>query len=87
MGQSSTAKKRLPRDAAGKLGQRRPSVLDLARELGLVAEACWRRGMDRTGFFVSTRRFQTQGFEGLKDLPPIHKSHPQIEPWEHNWSD
>ena len=23
------------------------------------------------------RRFQTQGFERLKDLPPTHKSHPQ----------
>ena len=27
-------------------------------------------------------RFQTQGFEGLKDLPPIHKSHPQTTPPE-----
>ena len=28
------------------------------------------------------RRFQTQGFEGLKDLPPIHRSHPQTTPVE-----
>lgn len=25
-------------------------------------------------------RFQTQGLDGLKDLPPIHKSHPQTTP-------
>jgi hypothetical protein len=33
--------------------------------------------MDRTGFYAWERRFQTQGVDGLKDLPPIHKSHPQ----------
>lgn len=33
--------------------------------------------MDRTSFYEWKCRFQTQGFEGLKDLPPIHKSHPQ----------
>jgi transposase InsO family protein len=33
--------------------------------------------MDRTSFYEWKRRFQTQGFEGLKDLPPIHRSHPQ----------
>ncbi len=35
------------------------------------------RGLDRTSFSEWKRRIQTQGFEGLKDLPPIHKSHPQ----------
>lgn len=77
MGQSSTAKKRLPRDAVSKVAQQRLSVLELARELGNVAEACRQRGMDRTSFYEWKRRFQTQGFEGLKDLLPIHKSHPQ----------
>ena len=38
------------------------------------------RGLDRTSFYEWKRRFQTQGFEGLKDLPPIHKSHPQTTP-------
>jgi hypothetical protein len=33
--------------------------------------------MDRTSFYEWKRRFQTHGFDGLKDLPPIHKSHPQ----------
>ncbi len=33
--------------------------------------------MDWTRFYEWKRRFQTQGFEGLKDLPPIHKSHQQ----------
>ena len=47
-----------------------------------MAEACRQRGMDRTSFYEWKRRFQTQGFEGLKDLPPIHKSHPQTTPPE-----
>ncbi len=54
----------------------------MARELGNVAEACRQRGLDRTSFYEWKRRFQTQGFEGLKDLPPIHKSHPQTTPPE-----
>jgi transposase InsO family protein len=70
------------RDAASKLGEHRLSVLELAKELGNVAEACRRRGLDRTSFYEWKRRFQTQGFEGLKDLPPIHKSHPQTTPAE-----
>ena len=36
--------------------------------------------MDRTSFFEWKRRFQTHGFDGLIDLPPIHKSHPQTTP-------
>jgi transposase-like protein len=52
----------------------------LAKELGNVAEACRQRGLDRTSFYEWRRRFQTQGFEGLKDLPPIHRSHPQTTP-------
>ncbi|TYO89867.1 helix-turn-helix domain-containing protein, partial [Oceanicella actignis] len=82
MGQSLTAKKRGSRDAATKVAEQRLSVLELARELGNVAEACRRRGMDRTSFYEWRRRFQTHGFEGLKDLPPIHKSHPQTTPPE-----
>lgn len=77
MGRSSTAAQPQKRDAGTKLAQSRLSVLELARELGNVAEACRQRGLDRTSFYEWKRRFQTQGFEGLKDLPPIHKSHPQ----------
>ena len=47
------------------------SVLELASELGNVAEACRQRGKDRTSFYEWKRRFQTQGFDGLKGLPPI----------------
>src|SRR4028119_1723151 len=36
--------------------------------------------MDRTSFYEWKRRFQTHGLEGLKDLPPVHKSHPQTTP-------
>ena len=82
MGRSSTAKKASPRDAAAKLAQQRLSVLELARELRNVAEACRQRDMDRSSFYAWKRRFQTQGLEGLKDLPPIHKSHAQTTPPE-----
>lgn len=66
-----------PRDAATKVAQQRLSVLELATQLGNVAEACRRSGMDRTSFYEYKRRFQTHGLAGLKDLPPIAKSHPQ----------
>ena len=36
--------------------------------------------MTRTQFYEYKKRFQAQGLEGLKDLPPIHKSHPQTTP-------
>ena len=80
MDQSTKAPKARRRDPETKLAQHRLSVLELAKELGNVAEACRQRGLDRTSFYEWKRRFQTQGFEGLKDLPPIHKSHPQTTP-------
>ena len=80
MGRTLTASRPQKRDAATKLAHARLSVLELARELGNVAETCRQRGLDRTSFYEWKRRFQTQGFEGLKDLPPIHKSHPQTTP-------
>ena len=58
MGRSSTAKTAAPRDAASKVAQQRLSVLELARELGNVAEACRQRGMDRTRIHEWKRRFQ-----------------------------
>ncbi|ABN78290.1 MULTISPECIES: IS481-like element ISRhsp3 family transposase [Cereibacter] len=82
MDQSTKAPKARKRDPDTKLAQHRLSVLELAKELGNVAEACRQRGLDRTSFYEWKRRFQTQGFEGLKDLPPIHKSHPQSTPPE-----
>ena len=82
MAQAAKGLERSKRDAATKLAEHRLSVLELAKELGNVAEACRRRGLDRTSFYEWKRRFQTQGFEGLKDLPPIHKSHPQTTPPE-----
>ena len=63
--------------AAEKLARHRLSVLELAQALGSVSEACRRRGMDRTSFYEWKRRFQTHGLAGLKDLPPIARSHPQ----------
>ena len=65
-----------------KLARQRLSALQLAEALGNVTEACRRRGISRTQFYEYKRRFQTHGLEGLKDLPPIHKTHPQTTPPE-----
>ena len=66
--------------AEEKLARQRLSVLELAETLGNVSEACRQRGMTRTQFYEYKKRFQTFGFEGLKDLPPIHKTHPPTTP-------
>ena len=50
--------------------------MELAERLGNVSEACRRGGIDRTSFYDWKRRFQLEGLDGLKDLPPIAKSHP-----------
>lgn len=66
--------------AEEKLAHQRLSVLQLAEVLGNVTEACRQRDLSRTQFYEYKRRFQTHGIEGLKDLPPIHKSHPFTTP-------
>ena len=68
--------------AEEKIARQRLSVLQLAAALGNVSEACRQRGRTRTQFYEYKERFQTFGFEGLKDLPPIHKNHPQTTPPE-----
>jgi transposase InsO family protein len=60
-----------------KIARHRLSVLELAQALGNVSEACRQRQMTRTQFYDYKRRFELQGLAGLKDLPPIHKTHPQ----------
>lgn len=76
---SSTGKREriTDKDPGAKLARHRLSVLQLAQELGSVSKACKQAGMDRTSFYEWRRRFQTHGLEGLKDLPPVAKSHPQ----------
>jgi len=68
------------KDPVEKLARKRLSVLQLAESLGNVTEACRRSGMDRTSFYAWKKRFAEHGLEGLKDLPPIHKTHPQTTP-------
>lgn len=68
--------------AEEKIARQRLSVLQLAETLDNVSEACRQRGMTRTQFYEYKKRFQAFGFEGLKDLPPIHKTHPQTTPPE-----
>lgn len=69
-------------NAEEKVARQRLSVLQLAETLGSVSDACRQRGMTRTMFYEYKKRFQTHGLEGLKDLPPIHKSHPFTTPPE-----
>src|ERR671913_1847592 len=73
---AQAARKLTAKDANEKLAHRRLTVLGLAERLGNGAEACRRGGIDRTSFYDWKRRFQLQGLDGLKDLPPIAKSHP-----------
>jgi transposase InsO family protein len=68
------------KDPATKVAHHRLSVLQLAQELNSVSKACRQAGMDRTSFYEWKRRFQTHGLAGLKDLPPIPKSHPATTP-------
>jgi transposase InsO family protein len=63
-----------------KIVRHRLSALQLAEALGNVSIACKKKGISRTQFYEYKRRFQTHGIEGLKDLPPIHKTHPQTTP-------
>lgn len=67
-------------NAIDKVAQQKLSVLELAQTLGNVSEACRQRGVSRTIYYEYKRRFQTHGLEGLKDLPPIHKTHPFTTP-------
>jgi len=69
-------------NAQEEVARHRLSVLQLAEALESVSEACRRRGMTRARFYAYKRRFELQGLEGLKDLPPIHKTHPQTTPPE-----
>ena len=69
-------------NAEEKLAHQRLDVLQLAELLGNVTTACKQRGVSRTQFYEYKRRFQTHGITGLKDLPPIHKSHPFTTPPE-----
>lgn len=66
--------------AEEKVARQGMSVLELAENLGNVSEACCRRDMHRSQFYEFKRRFQTHDLEGLKDLPPIPKSHPMTTP-------
>lgn len=82
MGTVAEVKRVVAKEPAEKLARKRLSVLELAERLGNVSEACRRMGMDRTSFYEWKRRFQLYGLEGLKDLPPVHKTHPQTTPPE-----
>jgi transposase InsO family protein len=79
---TQAAKRITAKNPEEKLAHKRLTVLQLAETLGNVSRACRHSGMDRTSFYEWKRRFQTHGLEGLKDLPPVHKYHPQTTPPE-----
>lgn len=62
--------------AKHKVAQRKLSMLQLAEQLRNVSEACRIMGYSRTQFYEIKRSFQTHGFDGLIDRPPIPKSAP-----------
>ena len=69
-------------NAEQKLVHQRLGILKLGRTLGNVSEACRRRGVSRTQFYEYKRRFREHGLRGLKNRPPVHKSHPfTTAPW------
>jgi hypothetical protein len=76
MADTTTRERVSAKDPETKLAHRRLTVLELAQTLGNVTEACRQGGIDRSSFDEGKRRFQLQGLDGLKDLPPIAKSHP-----------
>ena len=63
--------------AESKIMHQRLEALKLAEELGNVSRVYRERGISTTQFYEYRKRFREQGFEGLRDLPPIHKNHPQ----------
>ena len=79
---AQVTRKLTAKDPVEKLAHRRMTVLELAERPGNVTEACRRGGIDRTSFYDWKRRFQLQGLDGLRDLPPIVKSHPMATPPE-----
>lgn len=58
----------------------RLSVLKLADRLSNISEACRRSGMDRASYYVWKERYKKMGMDGLYDLPPIPRSHPEKTP-------
>jgi transposase InsO family protein len=70
-------------EAATKVAQQKLKVLELAETLGNITAACRQQGISRTSFYEYKRRFEENGLEGLKDLPPIVKNHPFTTAPEH----
>jgi len=56
------------------------TLLQLAKRLRDVSEACRRRGISRNQFYEYKRAFQEKGLDGLMDLPLVPKSFPNETP-------
>ncbi len=53
-----------------KVARRKPSLLELASELGNVSRACRIIGYSRQQFYEIRRNYQVYGAQGLVDRPP-----------------
>ncbi|TWH99411.1 integrase-like protein [Luteimonas cucumeris] len=60
--------------------RQRLALLELAQSLGNVAEACRRSGVTRTQYYQYRRRHDRHGPDGLRNLPPIARTHPGMTP-------
>jgi hypothetical protein len=60
--------------------RQRMTLLELTDTLGTMSAERWQRNVARPEFDEYKQPFLTHGLEGLKDLPPIHHSHPLPKP-------
>lgn len=63
-----------------KIVRRKLEILKSAEKSGNVSKTCCSFGISRTVFYKYKRNYLKLGLEGLKNLPPIHHSHPQTTP-------
>lgn len=67
-------------DLTGEIVERRLAVLELARQLGNVSEACRRCGINRTTYYLWKRQYDSFGRDGLADRPNPARAHPMRTP-------
>lgn len=77
---SSATSRSSVKDPAKKVALQRLRTLELASKFKNITRACREQGMDRTSFYEWKRRYETLGLDGLLDLPPVRKSHPNAVP-------
>lgn len=67
----------LPHYASGKVVHSVKTAWDREGSSATPPKRAGSGGVDRARFYAWKRRFQTRGFDGLRNLPPLHMHHPQ----------